>query len=114
MSYLVEDSDGHAELFRERRPVARKPHKCHACGETIRSGDRYARVFFVWEGEPDTVKRCMRCEKIHAHLVDRGNGDTYPAERLDCGESYQDHWGEDPPDEIAALAFALPGEVRDV
>lgn len=55
----------------------------------------------------------MRCQRIFDHLVERGSHcDMYPAQRLDCGETYQDHWGEDPPEEIAALAFALPHELE--
>ncbi len=65
-----------------------------------------------FEGHWDTVKRCQRCEKIHAHLVEeRSESDEWPNDRLDCGHGYEEmHGGEAPPDEIAALAFALPGD----
>ena len=89
---------------------ARKLHACDACGRAIRPGDAYCSVHLIdYDGTPENVKRCGRCETIHKHLRDRGCGDTWPAERLDCGESYEEHWGEQPPD-IEALAFLTESE----
>jgi hypothetical protein len=99
------------DLYSEKFPRARKEHTCGACAETIMGGQRYARVFILHDGNASEVVRCLRCQKLHEHLRDLGDGDTWPAERLDCGETYQQHWGELPED-IAALAFALPGEVK--
>jgi len=67
----------------------------------------------VFDGTADTVKRCERCEAIHAHLVDLClyDGERWPDEQLNCGKSYEDEWGECP-EEIQALAFALPGEIE--
>lgn len=105
-----------ADVYDERFPRARKPHRCEACGETIAPGHRYARVGVVWEGTADSWIRCMRCQKIHEHLreVCRGEtgGDEWPDDRLNCGHEYTERWGKEPPPEIAALAFALPGEVK--
>jgi predicted RNA-binding Zn-ribbon protein involved in translation (DUF1610 family) len=99
-------------VFTESIVRARKAHKCHACGETIRAGDKYSSTFLVWEGTAETIKRCARCQTIHLHLRKVRDPETYPAERLDCGDDYEDVHGEPPPDDIAALAFALPGEVK--
>lgn len=109
MSHSVDET---YELYVEstvRR--ARRPHVCSACKETIPVGSTYTNVFIVFQNEPERLKRCGRCQKIHLHLRSLGDSETWPDERLNCGESYRTHWGEDPPADIAALAFALPGEV---
>ena len=94
--------------------TARKIHHCQACGEDVRPGDKYARVFFVFDGDAHTVKRCERCEAIFTHLSARmrreGEMEEYCDERLACGHEYKERWEEEPPPEIAALAFWLPGE----
>ena len=108
---MSHDVDGYYSVYSERFPRARKDHECHACAETIRRGDRYARVAIVFEGFEEVV-RCMRCQRIHEHLRELEPGYTWPDERLACGEDYEEHWGEKPPDAIAALAFALPGETE--
>jgi hypothetical protein len=99
-------------IYDKKTPTARKPTQCQACDETIPAGAKYTRVGILFEGHWDTVKRCQRCEKIHAHLVEeRSESDEWPNDRLDCGHGYEEmHGGEAPPDEIAALAFALPGD----
>lgn len=108
MSYPVDDCyDSYEEIPRK----ARKEHKCDACKELIPVGVTYTRVYTLYDGQKETIKRCVRCQMMHEHLRKRGRpDDMYPDEKLNCGESYQDHWEEDPPDDIAALAFLLPGE----
>lgn len=114
MSVSIDDC-GTLEASSETRPRARKEHRCNACGETIPRGTVYVRNGFVGEGTAETIKRCLRCERIYAHLAERfrvaGRRGEAPDVMLACGHSYRDEWDEDPPDEIAALAFALPGEV---
>lgn len=98
------------QVYNENNAKARKAHKCNACDEMIQVGHLYCRVFIVYEdGEIESLKRCARCQEIHEHLRDRGDGVSWPDERLSCGERYEDVWGELPP-EIARLAFALPGD----
>lgn len=111
MSHDVYNAEPYAVTSEETR-VAGKTHRCDACHEPITRGHAYVRFFGVWDGYAEAVKRCLRCQKIFEHLVERGReADTYPAQRLDCGYTYGEEWGEDPPEHIAALAFALPGEV---
>lgn len=102
--------DEAADVYSERATRARKAHTCAACGEAIAPGHVYTRVSIVFDGTVESLKRCARCQKLHEHLRTLGDHEMWPAERLDCGEEYAQHWGEDPPPEIAALAFALPGE----
>lgn len=106
-------SDGPWDIYDETWRRARKPHGCHACGETIPVGVKYVRLFTLADGAKHSTKRCARCQAIHLHLrkLCRPVG-RWPEEQLDCGETYEDEWGECPP-EIAALAFALPGEVSN-
>ena len=111
MSYEAEDT---YDVYNERRVKARKPRPCDACKETVPRGVHYWRVATLYDGRWTTINRCWRCQKIHLHLRDRGDATPdylWPDERLNCGEEYRDHWGDDPPEEIAALAFALPGDV---
>jgi RNase P subunit RPR2 len=94
---------------------ARKPHSCDACDRAIAPGDRYASVHIVnSDGGGETVKRCGPCEVIHRHLRDNGGGEMWPAEKLDCGEEYTEHWGKEPPEEIAALAFVTDADAGRV
>lgn len=102
---MSHDIDEYYAVHRNKRVRARKPHACDACGDVIAAGHLYNRVFWVFDGRAETIARCLRCEAIHAHLRVKCGWDMYPAERLDCGESYEDHWGDPPPAEIAALAF---------
>lgn len=101
-------------IYDKTTPTARKPTRCQACTETIPAGVKYTRVGILFDGSWDTVKRCQRCEAIHAHLVSlRTENEEWPRDRLDCGHSYVRVHGCEPPDEIAALAFALPSDTAD-
>jgi hypothetical protein len=104
--------DEHYAVYNEVPRTARKGHVCAACREDIRPGDRYCAVGIVDAEGASTIKRCLRCQAIHKHLQKRGEGETWPDERLGCGEEYRDHWGEDPPPEIAALAFATADDMQ--
>ncbi len=117
MSYYA---DEHYAVYHEVRVFASKQHDCDAvlCSEPIRKGDPYWRISIVYDGRAETVKRCVRCQAIHLHLRDLGD-DTWPDERLACGQDYAEEWGGPPPAEIAALAFwkageALPADTRCV
>jgi hypothetical protein len=110
---MSEYSDGDCcEVFSETTPKARKEHRCHACGETITPGRVYSRTFTVFEGDPDTIIRCERCQALFEHLSEQmsGNSEEYCNATLSCGHEYEERWGEPPPEEIAALAFWLPGD----
>lgn len=99
-------------VYDEVFPKAVKTHVCDACNETIPVGRRYARVAIIFDGSVETVKRCMRCQDLHQHLRKLGS-ETWPHERLACGKGYEEEWGEPPPEHVAALAFALPGETPE-
>lgn len=98
-------------VWSDRWVTARKEHRCAACGETIAPSHRYHVTFYVFDGSAHQTKRCERCETIFAHLSDRmEDPEEFCDERLACGHEYRERWGEEPPPEIAALAFWLPGD----
>jgi len=99
-------------FYSETWHKANKEHACSACLETIKPGHQYCRAAWAFEGEFDNVKRCARCQAMHKHLRNLAPGDAWPAERLDCGERYEDDWGTAPPPEIAALAFITQDEAQ--
>lgn len=52
------------DCIRETYPVARKPHQCCECRETIQKGEKYEYVRGCWEGSFETYKTCMTCVNI--------------------------------------------------
>jgi hypothetical protein len=111
MSHSIDET---YDIYNEQTLRARKPHRCCACDDTIPPGHRYCRVFVLFDGRKESFKRCARCQTIHEHLRDLGDGEMWPDERLNCGEEYRDHWGVEPPEHIAALAFVEPTEMQQV
>lgn len=108
------DVDGLCDVWRQQIVRARKEHECAACHEKILKGHRYLRHFSVYEGEPETVARCLRCEAIYVHLCDRLDPfEEKPDETLNCGHTYEERWNEHPSEEIAALAFMTQEEMQN-
>lgn len=110
MSY---ESDERYTVYEERLHTAHKQHTCDACGRPISPGDVYCSVFTLWSDGSDSLKRCGACQKTHEHLRELCKSIEYlmwPDERLACGLDYAEEWGDDPPEEIAALAFASDEE----
>jgi predicted RNA-binding Zn-ribbon protein involved in translation (DUF1610 family) len=93
---------------------ARTAHHCSACGLQIAPGERYAAVSIVFDGTAETIKRCGRCQKVHEHLQNKAGGETWPDERLACGQNYETEWGEEPPPEIQAALFMTSGEASSL
>lgn len=104
----------YAQVSCDEWRTARKEHKCDGCKEKIRSGQKYRYVSILFDGSWTNYRRCERCEAIYAHLTERirkeGDVDEFCHEALDCGHDYAERWEEEPPAEIAALAFWLPGD----
>lgn len=59
-------------ILSERRPEARRAHKCCDCGRPIAAGERYESVTGVGDGGLVTYKTCGRCvsvrEWVAAHI----------------------------------------------
>lgn len=58
-----------ATVYAKTEPTARKQHKCFECGRGIFPGQRYEKVFGVWDGRVDVFKTCERCVKLREHLA---------------------------------------------
>lgn len=101
-------------VFEESWRTAKKDHKCSACREVIRPGQRYHYTFSVFDGDSDVNKRCERCQIIFAHLSARirkeGDAEEFCDAALNCGHTYVERWEEAPPEWLAALAFWRPGD----
>lgn len=96
----------------EKTVRARKHHMCGACKRRIQPGELYRRMDFRHEGSYMRVKRCGACETTYRHLVDRCWNSPYELAvdmELNCGKSYENEWGEVPP-EIARLPFLAGAE----
>ena len=55
------DYDDHVTELERGWRKARKEHRCFACRETIRAGDRYHVIAQVYDGGLSRVKHCARC-----------------------------------------------------
>lgn len=98
------DDDSYANANLQRRFVtARKQHECYSCDEAIGVGHRYHLDINAAEGRITVTKHCLRCWAMVEALWKRGV--PWVSYDLNCGELW-----EGPPPEVAALAFALPGE----
>jgi hypothetical protein len=61
-----------ADVYVATTRAARVEHKCDECGRSITPGERYERVFLVYDGRSATYKTCCRCldlrEYVKAHV----------------------------------------------
>lgn len=105
---MCEEFDG-SELIVSAWRKARKEHRCFACRETIRVGDRY---HFTAQRDDEfcMFKHCARCWAM-GQAVLRAGADSWQYD-LRCGVSWQEAFGGDPPDEVARLAFLTPDEAQ--
>lgn len=59
-------------VYAVMQPTARKSHRCSECHGEIAPGERYERVFGVWDGHHDVFRTCPRClalrEWVKAHV----------------------------------------------
>ncbi len=104
--YCDEQADVSDRLVRR----ARKEHRCYACRETIRRGDKYRETSQLWDGSWSRFRHCLRCWAICEALWAKTDG-GFIEYGLDCGEKWVDNFGEQPP-EVAALAFMSPDDAQ--
>lgn len=106
MSHSIDEAYA---VYHEQEQVARKSHECCACELQIDPGQKYTRIYVVFDGRRESYKRCARCQLIHEHLRTLAPGESWPDERLACGTLYADEWGTAPA-WLSELAFWRPGE----
>ncbi len=111
---MCDVADGRWDVFDCRRVKARKQHECEACDDGIQRGHVYFKTFALIDGGVSTWKHCARCHVLYEKLCELHNQSDpiYVDERLNCGTSWREAFGEDPPDEIAALAFILTDDAQ--
>lgn len=109
------DGGSHPSVWREKFRRARKEHDCEACGRRIERGEMYSYTFSVYDGNPSETVRCLRCDVLYQLLQEKigraTDGDECADPNLNCGHTWQQRWEEDPPPEVAMLAFYTPAEV---
>lgn len=101
------DYDSVTTLTREWRR-AKKTHKCYACYEEIRPGDRYHVAIELSDGF-QVFKHCARCWMMVEAIWHAGA--TSVQYDLNCGVAWEDEF-DDMPDDVAALAFLTPDEAQ--
>lgn len=58
-----------ASIYDVKRPIARKAYRCHECAGTIDRGDRYERVYGLWDDQWEHYRTCSGCLMIRDHLA---------------------------------------------
>ncbi len=108
----VDCGDEYADVHEEGVRRARKDRPCNACRETIKRGDLYHCTRTLFEGSWETISRCARCEQMYRLLLPMMGEDETCDPNLNCGHEFRQRFGEDPPPELAALAFMTPAEAQ--
>lgn len=109
---MCDSADGQCDVWDVTYPTARKAHRCDACPEPIEPGHKYARTAMLYDGNWSHMRHCLRCSSIFKAIQEKNweAGEIVGIDPgLNCGDSWVDVFGEPPP-EVAALAFILPGE----
>ena len=59
-----------ADLWREKRIMARKPHRCCECPRVIAAGDRCETAAMLYEGRWERLYRCLDCAAFAQAIAD--------------------------------------------
>jgi hypothetical protein len=103
------DSEPVRVVGTSRTVRARRGWTCCACAEGITNGAEYRCHSSLYEGSWSYDRQCLRCHSMWWAIATKAGEPV--AYALDCGTTWLEAFSEDPPLEVAALAFALPGEV---
>lgn len=106
------EADEHWDVFDERRVKARKRHECVACTDPIEPGHFYMKTFTLLDGDVGGWKHCLRCHTLYRRLLKDIEYNAWVDERLNCGTSWHDAFGEEPPEDVVRLAFLTPAEAQ--
>ena len=68
------DCDNMPEFCTITNPIARKPHKCCECGETIAVGERYDSCRGKWDSGVQTMRTCLACVELRDSLAALDDG----------------------------------------
>lgn len=103
------DDGDYAPTLTDEYRKARKEHRCIACHEAIPPGHRYHVTVQVFEGDLEEYKHCARCWVLAMEILHMNGTVQWD---LNCGTSWQEAAGEDPPESVARLAFLTPEEAQ--
>ena len=106
---MCDDDFGSPTELQRRWKFAKNGQKCFACLEVIRPGDRYHLIVQNYEGDLAHFKHCARCWAMCEAIMERAESVRWD---LNCGTSWQEAFGQEPPDEVARLAFLTPDEAQ--
>mgnify|MGYP001559210273 CR=1 FL=1 len=109
---MCEEADESWDVFDERRVRARKQHTCVACTDPIEPGHVYFKTFTVFEGLVGGWKHCVRCNIMYRRLLTELPFSAWVDEKLNCGTSWNSAMGQDPPEDVARLAFVTAAEAQ--
>ena len=103
------------QIWEEKWRFARKEHTCTGFREVISPGHRYCVTSTLFDGSWANWKHCLRCHGLFKAIAERSRDQSGShlvaiAPNFGCGMSWRDAFEEDPPPEVVALAFRLPGE----
>lgn len=96
------ENNGHGDSFdvwRERMVRARKQHRCSSCDAIIAPGERYARLFWLSDGEHYSEVCCAACEDArrafgeeHGWLTPPSCLDDLLEQCVDSGDEGSKRW----------------------
>lgn len=89
---------------------AKKPHVCDGCDRTIRVGHLYTKTAVLYDGSWSSWKHCGRCNQLMSELHERLDRDTVVDPHFNCGSSWEDAFGEPPPEHVQVLAILTEAE----
>lgn len=69
--YTSYDGDT-SDVTTTTKRVARKPHTCCECRQTIQRGQTYEHTSGLWDGDWQTYKTCLPCVEIRHALMCEG------------------------------------------
>lgn len=104
--------DEHASVWKESTYTAkRKPRPCDCCGGTVAIGERYVKVFFIFDGEATSEYSCLPCiatrdlfKKHHeGHYTNPSGMPDMLVECVSEESTYDGDADEDVPNEIGAM-----------
>lgn len=64
----LSECDDAPTVYTTTTPVARKPHRCEECGESIVVGTRYELYKSLFDGTWSTTRTCSSCAEIRDHF----------------------------------------------
>lgn len=52
------------QVWDPKQRVARKEHRCDACGATIAAGEKYVHISSLFDGQWDKARSCLPCDEV--------------------------------------------------